>query len=185
MFVTSLRAVIAQLHASGVTQPAIARQLDIAPETVRYHLERLSKEQQLEQGTEAVAVEPAAHRPKTRAEVARLLAEGVPRAEIARRLNVSKPTVSYHARRLSQHIDERCARRYDWAAVQRYYDEGHSVRECVKAFGFSSASWTDAVKRGAVVPRPAAIPIADLLVADTYRGRYNPQAAAHQRRPQG
>ncbi|HKO26612.1 MAG TPA: HNH endonuclease, partial [Solirubrobacteraceae bacterium] len=50
---------------------------------------------------------------------------------------------------------------------------GHSVRQCIETFGFSSASWFDAVKRGAIVPRPAAIPIAALLAPGTYRGRYN------------
>jgi AcrR family transcriptional regulator len=97
----------------------------------------------------------------------------VPRAEIARRLGVSKGTVSYHARRLGEAIDDRCARRYDWEAVQRYYDAGHSVRECMELFGFSSASWFDAVNRGALVARPSATPISELLVAGTYRARYN------------
>lgn len=86
---------------------------------------------------------------------------------------MSKATVSYHARRLGQPVDERCARRYDWDSVQRYYDAGHSVRECIDAFGFSSASWFEAVKRGAVLARPSATPLSELLVADTYRGRYN------------
>ena len=64
--------------------------------------------------------------------MAQLLAEGLSRVEIARRLGLSKATVSYHARRLGEVIDDRCARRYDWDAVQRYYDEGHSVRECIR-----------------------------------------------------
>ena len=93
---------------------------------------------------------PATSIPNTRGG-SRLLALGVARVEIARRLGVSKATVSYHARRLGQPVDERCARRYDWSAVQRYYDAGHSVRECIEAFGFSSASWFEAVKRGAVL----------------------------------
>jgi hypothetical protein len=104
---------------------------------------------------------------------AQLLGRGVARAEIARQLGLSKATISYHARRLGGEIDERCARRYDWDAVQRHYDEGYSVRQCMESFGFSSASWFDAVKRGAIVPRPAAIPIAALLAPGTYRGRYN------------
>jgi hypothetical protein len=104
--------------------------------------------------------------------VARLLGLGVRHVEIARGLGVSKATVSYHARRLGRPIDERCARRYDWDAVQRYYDSGHSVRECIAAFGFSSASWFEAVRRGAVLARPSATPLSELLVADAFRGRY-------------
>ncbi|HEX3691850.1 MAG TPA: hypothetical protein VHU13_00775 [Solirubrobacteraceae bacterium] len=37
--------------------------------------------------------------------------------------------------------DPRFRRRYDWKAVQAYYDEGHTVRECVEHFGFSTYSW--------------------------------------------
>jgi hypothetical protein len=96
--------------------------------------------------------------------------------EIARRLDLAPTTVSYHVRRLAQPIDDRCARRYDWAAVQRYYDQGHSARACIKAFGFSSAAWSDAVKRAAIVARPAVIPISELLVDGTYRGRFNVKA---------
>jgi len=102
-----------------------------------------------------------------------VLESGLPRIEIARRLGVSKATVSYHVRRLGKPVNERCARRYDWAEVQRYDDQGHTVRQCIEAFGFSSASWFEAVKRGAVLPRPSAAPIAELLVADTYRGRFS------------
>jgi 5-methylcytosine-specific restriction endonuclease McrA len=47
-------------------------------------------------------------------------------------------------------------RKYDWSAVQAYYDEGHSYRECRQKFGFANASWTKAVQRGEVVPRPRA-----------------------------
>jgi DNA-binding NarL/FixJ family response regulator len=60
----------------------------------------------------------------TREQVAALLAEGVSRAEVARRLGIRKSTVTYHARRLGAAVDARGARRYDWAAVQTYYDEG-------------------------------------------------------------
>jgi DNA-binding CsgD family transcriptional regulator len=182
--VTGVRAAIAQLHSAGLAQRAIARELDLAPQTVRYHLERLGEEERQEprddpnivQPARPTMVQPAARASKTREEVARMLAQGIPRAEIARRLGISKPTVSYHARRLAHGVDDRCARRYDWAAIQRFYDEGHSVRDCITTFGFSSASWFDAVKRGAVVPRPSLIPIEDLLVAHTYRGRYNVKA---------
>jgi 5-methylcytosine-specific restriction endonuclease McrA len=60
-------------------------------------------------------------------------------------------------------MDDRASRRYDWTIVQAYYDEGHSVRECQEHFGFSSASWTKAVRRGDAVARPTAMPIEDLL----------------------
>jgi 5-methylcytosine-specific restriction endonuclease McrA len=84
--------------------------------------------------------------------------------EIARLLGINSATVSYHKRKLGYPRSELCALRYDWVAVQRYYDEGHSVRECINQFGFSSASWTDAVNRGAIVARPQAMPLGELLI---------------------
>lgn len=110
---------------------------------------------------------------ETRTLVAQLLEQGKSQGAIARALGLSKSTVSYHARGLGKLVDERCARRYDWAAVQRYYDEGHSVRDCIEKFGFSSQTWHAAVTRGAVTARPHPMPLAELLVADTYRSRHN------------
>jgi DNA-binding CsgD family transcriptional regulator len=165
------RAAIAELYSAGVSRPEIARQLGLAPTTVSYHVERILEGEQVPGQEEPP--EAAFTTSKTRDEVARLLAEGLTHIEIARRLRLSKQAVTYHAKRLGREINHRCGRRYDWAAIQRYYDDGHSVRDCIKAFGFSSASWSDAVKRGAIVPRPSATPISELLVAGTYRGRNN------------
>src|ERR1700730_8597282 len=154
---SSTRDAIGDLHESGMKPPEIARQLDLAPTTVSYHLDRLLRGDA--PARSALPVKPAVSRSTTREMVARLLSEGISRAEIARTLGISKPAVSYHVRRLGGIIDERCARRYDWEVVQRYYEQGYSVRDCMRAFGFSSSSWTDAVKRGEIVPRPTAIPI--------------------------
>jgi 5-methylcytosine-specific restriction endonuclease McrA len=60
-------------------------------------------------------------------------------------------------------MDQRASRRYDWTIVQAYYDDGHTVRECQQRFGFSSATWTNAAKRGDAVARPVAMPIEELL----------------------
>jgi DNA-binding transcriptional ArsR family regulator len=100
---------------------------------------------------------------ETRAQVARLLAQGLSLSEIARRVGRSKPTVSYHARQLGRPGDARFGRRYDWGAVQRYYEAGHSVTECQRQFGFARSTWSDAVARGLVHPRPRALPIELLL----------------------
>jgi len=93
--------------------------------------------------------------------------------EIARLLNVNPSTVSYHKRRLGFPMVDSCAVRYDWAAIQRHYDAGHSVRQCMKIFGFSLGAWTFAVRRGAIMARPKALPLEKLLRADTPRGRDN------------
>jgi hypothetical protein len=94
--------------------------------------------------------------------VAHLLAKGLRPFEIADRLGVSRPTVSFHCRRLGV-APSGSGRRYDWAAVQAYYDAGHTRDECKRRFGFHNAAWTGAVARGAIVPRPAATPIEELL----------------------
>ena len=101
--------------------------------------------------------------PETRALVERLLSSGLSRAETARRLGLSKATVSYHARNLGLARDVKAARRYDWSLIQSYYDEGHSVTKCQKRFGFARESWDQAVRRGAVVPRPQVMSIEALL----------------------
>jgi 5-methylcytosine-specific restriction endonuclease McrA len=68
-------------------------------------------------------------------------------------------------------MDERFACTYDWPAIQAYYHEGHSKRECQKRFGFSSWAWAYAVKRGAIAPRPQTMPLVELLRAGPKRGR--------------
>lgn len=105
----------------------------------------------------------------TRLKVVALLDQGMTRAQAARALGISKSTVSYHARRADLDLDLRCARRFDWAAIQRYHDAGHSFRECQQRFGFSTPAWHDAARRGALVARPAAMPIDVLLSAPRNR----------------
>jgi hypothetical protein len=92
-----------------------------------------------------------------------LLKQGRTAAEIATQLGLSRSTVCYHKRKLGHEMKTRFARRYDWVAVQAYYDEGHSKRDCAKRFGFSAWAWSYAVKRGAIVPRPHAMPLDELL----------------------
>lgn len=110
-------------------------------------------------------------RVRTRELVAELLAEGLSRAEVGRRLGISKATVSYHARRLGAPVDERGARRYDWDAVQAYYDRGFTKRECEQAFGFSSESWHAAVRRGDITARDRRIPTSELFARGVPRNR--------------
>jgi 5-methylcytosine-specific restriction endonuclease McrA len=81
--------------------------------------------------------------------------------------------VSHHAKRLDYPVDEPGARRYDRTAIQRYYDQGHSVRECIRAFGFSQQTWNMALKRGAIPTRPQKLPAAELFVQGIHRSRGN------------
>jgi len=90
----------------------------------------------------------------TRAAVAVLLRRGHSRKEVAEILGISLPTVWYHARELGVDAEEKFGRRYDWAEIQRYYDEGHTVAECMAHFGFAKESWNSARRRGDVRGRP-------------------------------
>jgi DNA-binding CsgD family transcriptional regulator len=108
----------------------------------------------------------------TRDRVEQLLAHGMSQADIARELCLSKSTVAYHCRNLGLRADSRFARRYDWADVQRAIDEeGLSMTQCVKRFGFCKETFCAAAKRGDIRPRPHAVPIEELLVAGRPRQR--------------
>ena len=113
------------------------------------------------------------HSLDTRARVAELLEQGLRGSHIAARLGISKATVSYHAKRLGHPGSPACGRRYDWAEIQRYYDAGHSISQCQRHFGFAKQAWGNAVRRGAVVSRPQATPLADMLVEGSRHGRWN------------
>jgi DNA-binding CsgD family transcriptional regulator len=168
----SVREEIERLLVERVPPAEIARQLGVAPPSVDYHRARLKRPPPAP--AEAAAAARPAHREiDTRARVAALFAEGHGNNAIARDLGLSRSTVSYHARRLGEPVDSRCARRYDWEEVQRYYDAGHSVRECQENFGFSRQTWHAAVNRGAITPRPHGLPLEELLVAGVHRSRFN------------
>lgn len=170
MFVSRIGKQVVELHQQGVPSLHIAHRLNVAQSTVHYHLRRLRE-------PAAAEAKPPGRRRKahsivrTQEQVAELLSQDVRRVEIARILGISKSTVSYHARRLGQPIDERCRRRYDWAIVQEFYDEGHSVRDCIREFGFSSQTWHQAMMRGLVRARPAFKPDEEVFARNTHRNR--------------
>jgi DNA-binding transcriptional ArsR family regulator len=116
-------------------------------------------------------VKPKDRPGETRREIERLLRQGVRRSEIAKQVGVSRPTVTYHAKRLGFPSDRRFAVQYDWAEIRHAYDSGLSISECKDRFGFCSQTWYDAVERGDIVPRPSSMPIAELCVAGVRRGR--------------
>jgi hypothetical protein len=92
-----------------------------------------------------------------------MLQDGSSISEVARVLGVAKSTVCYHARCLGYGPDARFAARYDWKAIAAFYDQGHTVNECMSRFGFSMSAWADAIRRGDVTPRPTAVSAAELL----------------------
>lgn len=54
-------------------------------------------------------------------------------------------------------------KRYDWAAIQSYYDEPNTYRACRLKFGFSAASWTKAVRRGELRARTLRLTLEELF----------------------
>jgi transposase len=108
---------------------------------------------------------------QTREEVGRLLRAGLTRTAVAAEIGISKSTVTYHALSLGIPSNPACARRYDWAEVQRYYDEGHSITQCQRRFGFARKTFADAVKRGAVKSRPQRPAAATYLTPDQRQSR--------------
>jgi transposase len=143
---------------AGVSVAEVARRTGIPYNVVRHHRDRPYAEE---------SATGCAQRPDrescTKDEIRCLLDQGCSRAEIARRLDISRSTVSYHAKRFGMAMDQKSSRRYDWSTIQAYYDAGHSVRECQHHFGFSSATWTLAVRRGDAVARPKEMSIQELL----------------------
>jgi DNA-binding CsgD family transcriptional regulator len=164
---------VVRLLQEGRTPTEIALQLGLARNTVYYHIRRLRQSAALDPDAAPDAVPPRAHcSVQTRAAVQRLLAEAIHRPQIAAELGVSRPTVSYHARRLDASVDARFARRF-WPEIQSCYDRGRSARECAEVFGFSLQSWHAARLRGEITTRSAAMPLAELLAIDRYRSRQN------------
>jgi hypothetical protein len=107
----------------------------------------------------------------TREAVRRLLETGMTQTEVAFERGLSKGTVCYHVRQMGVEGDARFRQRYDWAAIQRAHDSGLSMRECQKEFGFSTAAWHDARRRGILNTRTPFTPIEELLVAGRPRNR--------------
>lgn len=90
--------------------------------------------------------------------------QGLSQVEISKQLNVHRSTVDWTIKH--PHVPAR-EDGYNWKDVQEYYDDGHTVKETIKYFGMSSASWDKAIKRGAVVSRKRAVlSLQELLVED-------------------
>jgi DNA-binding transcriptional ArsR family regulator len=131
----------------------------------RIDIARRFAEESIRHICERMFVTPRRGPGETRRLVAELMASGRNFTQIAAALGVSKPTVSYHARQLGVPAESRFKRRYDWGAVQSFYDEGNSITACQLRFGFARKTFMDAVRRGDVVSRPPGAPVETYLVA--------------------
>ena len=170
---SEIRELVANLLAEELTLNEIAHRLGVARSTVGYHADALRE------GREQRRVPHRAPKPRgpvagpdvTREHVRALLERGYTRARIAETLGLARSTVTYHAGRLGMDIDSSCGRRYDWETIRGFYEQGHCVADCQARFGFSKKAWHDAISRGMITPRPARIPLEQLLVAGPRRNR--------------
>jgi DNA-binding CsgD family transcriptional regulator len=173
MFVSEIRKMVAVLLEEQLTLSEIAHRLGVANSTVGYHADALRE------GREGRSVPdrapkrrgPVAAPDVTRERVRALLNQGHTRARIAEALGLARSTVTYHAGRLGHDIDSRYGRRYDWETIRRFYEGGHSVADCQARFGFNRNAWHDAIRRGVITPRPARMPLEQLLLAGPRRNR--------------
>lgn len=83
--------------------------------------------------------------------IRKLLSDGVRPVDIQKQFSCSLSTITYHAKRMGLGVDVRPT--YDWVEIKAYYDQGHSINDCIKKFGCSGGAWWKAVKVGKIIPR--------------------------------
>jgi 5-methylcytosine-specific restriction endonuclease McrA len=86
--------------------------------------------------------------------IVEMLREGMPYSKIAEETGVTKPTISWYAKKNGLSRGSKLT--YDWKTVQAYYDKGHTLYDCIEEFGFCKSSWDKAIKRGLITPRRVA-----------------------------
>ncbi len=102
-------------------------------------------------------------------EIVRRLREGCAYNRIAAEVGCSKATVAYHAKQIGVAPGFRV---YPWPEIQQYYDADHSMKQCMKKFGFSCYAWYAARDNGQIIPRVShSIPLATLMQEGRRTGR--------------
>ncbi len=89
-----------------------------------------------------------------------LLAAGKTYREIVAEVGCAKSTVSYHAKNTKPPPSYKV---HDWAEVQRFYDAGHSGRQCMKEFDVCHSTWHNALRAGRIKSQNRHIPLEVLL----------------------
>jgi transcriptional regulator with XRE-family HTH domain len=91
--------------------------------------------------------------PNRKERIRELLAAGWLRRAVAEEVGVSPSTVTRWARVMGFPDTNPRPSPTDWSAIQRFYDQGHSIDECRERFGFTYGAWDKAVTRGDIEPR--------------------------------
>lgn len=103
--------------------------------------------------------------------VVSMIREGKSYNAISQVTGLTQSTISYHASKagLARKRTTSKPTRYDWCAVQTYYDQGHTMEQCVEYFGFCVESWCKARRRGDIEIR-GAMSIEELTTGERSRG---------------
>jgi predicted transcriptional regulator len=83
-----------------------------------------------------------------------LLERGVPKIRIAGELGIARETVSRVAARLGYPSQQRGADGRNWHEIRAFYEAGHSAAATQRYFGFGGSTWSAAIARGEISPRP-------------------------------
>ena len=87
-----------------------------------------------------------------------LLERGVSKLRIAEQLGITRETVSRVAARLGYPAKQRSPDGRDWAAIRAVYEAGNTATATMRRFGFGPSTWTAAIARGEIIPRPRDYP---------------------------
>jgi predicted transcriptional regulator len=87
-----------------------------------------------------------------------LLDRGVPKVRIAEELGITRETVSRVAARLGYPSRKRGADLRDWEEIRSFYEAANTAAETMGRFGFGASTWTAAIARGEIEPRPRSYP---------------------------
>jgi hypothetical protein len=90
------------------------------------------------------------------------LNKGIPYGQIAKEVQCSKATISYHAKKLG--LSKGRVVHYDWKKVQEFHNNGHRRLEVTKHFGMAKATWDKARKTGRIKVNEWRVPLSQLLV---------------------
>lgn len=106
-------------------------------------------------------------------EIRKLLISGIPKIQIAAQLNCAKTTITYHAKRIDSGVIPRPT--YNWAEINDYHHQGHTLSECREKFGFSNGAWGKAAKTNKILVNAEnrQTPIDVLLTPGLNRSRSN------------
>lgn len=83
-----------------------------------------------------------------------LINKGLTNSEICKEIDCKQHQISQLKARNNLYIDKRS--KYNWDEVQKFYNDGHTLKQCSEKFGMCQASFFKAAKRGLFKARLAA-----------------------------